>query len=187
MASSAVEVVNLALIRLGLEPIAALDDSSDRARAATRLYPQARDDLLRAANWNFAQTRVELAESATAPDWGDLYAFALPTNCLMVLETSLSDAAAWRLEGRTLVTQEPAVSILYVARVEDPAQWDPNFTEALVDKLAFLLSYPLTRNATLADLLYRKSEESLKRAKSRDGQEGRPLKRWSSDAFTRVR
>lgn len=187
MAASDTEVVNLALVRLGLEPIAALDENNDRARAATRLYPQARDELLRGSNWNFAQKRVELAQTTPDPAWGDLFAYALPTDCLMVLETDLLDTSPWRLEARTLVTAEAGVSILYVARIEDPAQWDALFTEAVVDKLAFLLSYPLTRNAQLGEVLLRKAEDSLRKARSRDGQEGRPLKRFTSDAFTRTR
>ena len=187
MAASAVELCNLALVRLGFEPVQALSDTNDRARTANRLYESTRDELLRAHNWNFAQTRVGLAQLATDPDWGELFAFQLPTDCLMVLETNLSDDAPWRIEGRTLVTAEPAVSILYVARITDPAQFDVGFTEALVDRLAFHFSYPLTRNAALGDLLLKKADDSFRRAKSRDGQEGRALKRWASDAFTKVR
>lgn len=187
MASSATEVVNLALVRIGHEPIAALDDSSAAARVATRLYPQARDEYLRLANWNFAQTRVALAAVDPDPAWGDLFAYQLPTDCLMVLETNLDPGHAWRIEGRRLVTAEPLVSILYVARIDDPAQWDALFTEALVDKLAFLFAMPLKSNAQLAEVLLRKAEDSLKRAKSRDGQEGRQRNNFVSDAFTRSR
>jgi hypothetical protein len=187
MASSPVEIVNQALLRLGLEVIESLDDDTPRARAAKRMYDQTRDDLLRLAPWNFAQRRVELAQLASNPAWGDLFAYQLPSDCLMVLETSLEAADPWRIEGRTLVTQAAAVSILYVASIADPSQYDPNFTEALIDRLAFLLSYPLTRNATLADALMRKAEDTLRKAKSRDGQEGRPLTRFLSDAFTQVR
>lgn len=187
MASSATEVVNLALVGLGLEPVGALDETSDRSRAASRWYPTVLDALIRDGNWNFAQTRVALAQLATNPDWGDLFAYQLPTDCLRVLETNLNPDAAWRIEGRTLVTAEPAVSILYLARVTDPTQWDALFLEAIVDALAFRLAYALTRNATLVDALSRISADTRKGAKSRDGQEGRPLKRFLSDAFTRFR
>lgn len=187
MAASAVEVVNLALVSLGLQPISALADDSDRARAASRLYETTRDELLRSANWNFAQTRAELAQLMPNPEWGDLYAYQLPADCLMVLETNLDTDEPWRIEGRTLVTGAGSVSILYVARVTDPAQWDAGFTQAVVDRLAFRLSYPLTRNATLSDALFRQSEESLKRARSRDGQEGRHLKKFISTSFTKDR
>ena len=187
MPSSETEVVNLALTALGFEPVAALNESNDRARVASRWYAPTRDELLRAANWNFAQTRVDLAQVLPNPAWGTFYAYQLPADCLMVLDTNLDALDAWRIEGRTLITAAAAVSILYVAQVEDPARWDALFTEAVVDKLAFRFCYPLARSAQLADVLYRKSEESLKRAKSRDGQEGRHLKRFLSDVLTRGR
>lgn len=185
--TSAVELVNLALVRLGFEPVATLNDDNDRARAGKRIYDQCRDELLRSANWNFAQVRVALAQGTTDPAWGELYAYQLPSDCLMVLETNLADTAPWRIEGRQLVTGEPAASILYVRQVTDPGEYDPSFTEALVDRLAFQLSYPLTRNAALGDVLLKKADDSFRRAKSRDGAEGRPLKKFLSDSFTRVR
>src|SRR5512143_1023289 len=129
-----VELVNLALVRLGFEPVATLNDDNDRARAGKRIYDQCRDELLRSANWNFAQTRVALTQLTPDPAWGELYAYQLPSDCLMVLETNLEDTAPWRIEGRTLVTGEAAVSILYVRQVTDPAQYDAGFTEALVDR-----------------------------------------------------
>jgi hypothetical protein len=184
---SPVSICSNALVLIGADPIASLDDATDAARVASRFYPATRDELLRAHNWNFAQTRASLAELATGPAWGYDHAYQLPTDpyCLIVLETSL-DHEAWRIEGRQLVTDATAVDILYVGRV-DESGYDSMFTQALTDKLAFLFCYPLTRNASLADVLFKKADDSFRRAKSRDGQEGRLLRTLTSDRLTRVR
>lgn len=189
MPTDPVEICNLALLEIGEQPITAFSDNSTAARVATRFYEPTRDDLLRGHNWNFAQVRVVLAQDATAPVWGDdfPYSYTLPADCLFVLETNIDEADPWRLEGRHLITAAATVSILYVARVTDVSLYDANFVDALVYELAFRFHYPITRNATLGDVLLRKAQASLQRAKSRDGQEARALKTLTSDRLTRVR
>ena len=189
MATSDVELVSNALRLIGDDPITALSDNSERARLANAFYTPTLDELLRQQNWNFAQKRVTLVELATAPVWDFAHQFQLPENpyCLYVLETSLGSDEPWRLEGRALVTDASSVSILYVARITDVTVWDGLFAEAFTYELAFKFSYPLTRNAQLSEVLQRESEKKFQRAKSRDGQEARMLKKFLSSSLTQVR
>jgi hypothetical protein len=185
---SAVSICNLGLVRVGADPIASLDDNNEQARVAKRFYASRRDALLRLHTWNFAQVRVSLVQLSEGPAWGYAYAYALPTEpyCLDVVETDLSPQAEVRIEGRMLVTDEPAVGILYIGRVPEYL-YDALFVEAFADDLASLFAYPLTRNATLEQTKVTVAKESLKAAKSRDGQEGRHLKTVTSDRLTRIR
>lgn len=185
---SDVAICSNALMRIGSEAIQSLTSlDSDRARVAARFYPETRDEMLRAHNWNFATIQQRLAR-IDAPLFGYAYAYQLPTDpyYLMLIDTSLDAHEKWEIQGRALLTDAPDVSITYVGRVVE-SLFDVLFTEALTDKLAFLFCFPLRRDAALADVLLRKAEDSFRRAKSRDGQESRPLRTFTSDTLTRVR
>ena len=173
MATSEVAIVNNALGMLGDKPIVALDESSDRASLASRLYATIRDSVLRAYPWNFAIRRVALAQSADVPSWEYKYQYALPSNpyCLKVLETNIDDTDAWRIEGRFLLTDAKAVKIRYIAKIEDPVQFDDLFTEAFTAKLALEMAYALTSNKSLTDSLYQLYKEKLKEARATDASE----------------
>jgi hypothetical protein len=199
MASSETEVVNMALTMVGAGSITSLSSSEDSNewRVANRLYDQTLDALLHAHNWNFATMRVALAQLATDPvdlDGDYTHQFQLPQDpfCLYVVGTDLLPDQPYEIETlktatsqyRVLLCNESTVTIKYIARVTDPTLWSALFTVALVDRLAALFAYPLTRNAQLTAQLWEISNRSWPVAKSRDGQEGRNLKRWESDAFT---
>ena len=168
------------------------------------LYTPTLDEVLRAHNWNFASVRAGqgcgLTELTCAPVWEYTYQFSLPDGTcaplvLMVLETNLNEEEPWRIEygcsggtaSKVLVTDGCSPAILYIGRVDDVTLWDPLFTDAFTYELAFRAAYPLTRNAALAEVLTKQVAEKWKLAKSRDGQEGRMLKRLLSRTLTRVR
>ena len=67
MATSVVQIVNNALVRIGANAILTLTEDSEAARAANLIYEQVRDSCLRDHVWNFAVNRVELAQNSTAP------------------------------------------------------------------------------------------------------------------------
>jgi hypothetical protein len=200
MANSDVEVVSMALTQIGANPITAFTDNSVEARLATRFYTPTLDALLRAHNWNFATRRASLVELADAPtdlDSDYTHQFQLPQDpfCLFVLKTDLGDDEPFEIETyatassqyRVLLCNDTSVTIKYIARITDPTLWDALFAIALTDRLAALFAYPLSRNSQLAAQQWEISNRSWPAAKSRDGQEGRALKRWESDSFTRVR
>src|SRR5215475_7420763 len=106
---SNVDIVNMALIRLGQATIDAFDQENDTARAASVLYFRNRDALLRKIPWNFARKWVSLAQLNTAPVGLDIitpsdrgtgqvnfgYAYQLPNDCLRVHRFSPKDMP-WR-------------------------------------------------------------------------------------------
>lgn len=197
MAASDVEICSNALIQIGADPITSLTDSNDGARLANRLYTPMLDELLRSHNWNFATRRAALSRLSAEPAFGYDYQFQLPQDpyCLFVLTTDLLEDEPWEIETyvsgsssyRVLVTDQSAVNIVYIARITDTTLFDPLFTTALTDRLSFQFAYPLKASRELADLWWRKAEMSLQRAKSRDGQEARKLKKFLSSELTKVR
>lgn len=199
MAESNVAVCSNALQRIGADAITSLTDDNPRARLMNALYLPTVDRLLRAHNWNFAQFRMALNEVSTTPTWGFAHQFQLPQDplCLMVLETSLDPETPWRIEHwqntsasqsyRVIVTDESAVSILYVGRLTDVTQWDPLFAYLVETDLAFQASYKIKGAYQLTAMMKEELKEARANARAKDGQEGRHLKRWSSTLLTDVR
>src|SRR3990167_518191 len=197
MASSDVGIANAALTLLGEQSITSLDDETDAARAVKRLYAITLEAALRDHNWNFAQIRRALARLTATPEFDFSYMYALPTDplCLRVLETNLDSDEPYRIETyKTDVEQTPviltdscSVSILYVARLDDPTLWDALFVDAFVFELAFRLTFAVTGHDAARTTLAQQKDLAWRRARSRDGQEGRPLKRLRSTSFTEVR
>ena len=197
MAESDVDIANMALTLLGEASINDLDDDLDSARALKRLYTIALDAALRDHNWNFAQIRRVLARHAETPEYEFSYQYTLPSDpyCLRVLETSLDTDEPWRIEtfksgseqSRVIVTNATAVEILYIAKLTDPVLWDALFADAMGFELAFRACYAIKSNAGLMATLQKEKEKAWLRARSRDGQESRALKKLLSDSFTKVR
>lgn len=185
MAFTEVEVCNLALTELGEDAITSLDDDSDRARVCKKFYGPSRNATLRAHPWNFALKRAQLAQLATAPAWGFSYAYQLPSDCLRVLRFDV-DGAVWRIEARTLVTNESEAKVLYIAETIDPNLFDATFADTLAAHLAWRLAYTVTGKRNLGAQMWELYKQRLAAARTADGMEGVP-EQFESDDLIRVR
>ena len=202
--ATSLDIVNNALLLLGDQTITSLGQNVPRAQLMNALYTPTLDEVLRSHNWNFASVRAGqdcgLTELTCKPVWEYTYQFDLPDGTcaplfLMALGTGLDEEEPWRIEygcsagtqRKVLVTDGCSPTLLYIWRVDTVSLWDALFTDAFTYELAFRAAYPLTRNAQLAELFKKEKEEKWKLAKSRDGQEGRMLKRLLSRTLTKVR
>ena len=61
MALSALALCSRALLKIGAQPIASLDEGTAEAEVAANLYPGLRDALLAAHPWSFATGQATLA------------------------------------------------------------------------------------------------------------------------------
>ena len=113
---SEVTIVNQALVRIGQPPIPSLDQTTPNGVAASLLYYDMRDKLLRRLRWNFARRFAALGALPNAPgnfsflpdpDYVGqvIYSVALqlPADYLRLSAVSPYDAH-WRIVGRTLLT-----------------------------------------------------------------------------------
>ena len=176
--TSDVTIVNAALIRLGEAPVTALDENIKPARLAAAIFADVSDAVTRAHPLNCAIARATLAASGDAPAWGFAHAYPLPEapeHCLRVLGVEGEEAAPWRVEGRTIVTDLPApIRIVFVKRLSDIGAADALFREALAARLAMELAEPLGKSASLVRAMGELYEAKLAEARSTDGQEGSP-------------
>lgn len=172
MASSAVDICNSALVKVGAARIISLSDDSEGARLCNEQYEKIRDEMLRGHPWNFATARVELAAVAEEPEFEYDFKFLLPADCLRVLGTDLDTSSDFKIEGRYILSYEDTIKIKYIKKVTNVGEMDTTFAEALALNIAQDICYTLSGSAALAELLYRKYEAKLREARSYDAQEG---------------
>tara|TARA_R110000803_G_scaffold66166_2_gene127494 strand:+ start:3239 stop:3841 length:603 start_codon:yes stop_codon:yes gene_type:complete len=170
MATSVVQIVNNALIKIGANAIISLTEDSEAARAANVMYEQVRDATIRDHIWNFAVARVELAQSVETPAFRFAFQYQLPSNCLRVLQ--MEDVnMVYKIEGRKLLTDEGTAKIMYLGKVTDVNEYDSMFVEALSARLAAELAITLAESNSLYQNMMEMYRFKIADARSADAQE----------------
>jgi hypothetical protein len=172
MATSEVDLCNLALDRLGAESITALTDNTERARKCARTYPTTRDRLLDQIRPNFAVARVALARLVAPPVYGYGWFFQLPPGTLRVLDIGDEEDYGWKREGDRLACDANAVNARLILQVADVTKYTPLFTEALVCQLAADLAFPITKYEGFWRSHKGAAEAAILAAQAAEGAEG---------------
>lgn len=185
--TSAVTICSNALLQVGDKPIASLSESTDRALICANLWPQVRDYILRKHPWPCARVTVDLAPEATAysADWACSY--LLPGDCMRVWQVG---QRGWRYDyerqGRRILTDATSLFLVYQKRLEDPTQWDADMVDAASAEMAARLAYPITKSASLAELMTGKARAAMALAQAVAGQDN-PGEDWADSPFIDVR
>jgi hypothetical protein len=162
MALSALALCSRALLKIGAQPIASLEEGTAEAEVAANLYPSVRDAALSAHPWSFATGQASLPRLAAQPHADYAHAFQLPAGFLRAL--SAGDIA-YRIHEDKLHT--------YVFR-PDEADFPPFFASALVARLAAEFCIPLTESGSRAELLFRLADREMREARLVDSQQDTP-------------
>lgn len=172
------EICNKALAHLGDARISDFHEISVAAEKCRTHYDQERDELLRMHRWNFAQQRATLSQLAEGPAFGWAYQYALPADCLRVLELNGVEASmcdsSYKIEGRNLVTDAEEAKIVYVKRVTDTTLYDVLFVGALAYKLAAALCKEITNSTSEKGALLQMFGQAMREAGWTDAVENRP-------------
>jgi hypothetical protein len=176
MSTTPVSICSAALQMLGEKPFASFTDNSERARVAAGLWDGVRDHVLRSHPWNSAIKREALAPDATAPVFGFSRAFSIPPDCLRVLSIGQyeSDRPAYKIEGRKILTDEPAVFLRYVFRNEDCGTWDAGLVWGMTTVMRAVFAYPVTQSTSLEQVVEQALRSVLKSARAADALEDTP-------------
>ena len=184
MASSAVEICNIALGHLGVDPILSFTDGTTPSRTCGTFYDQARQKVLTDSEWSFAILRRELAKSATPPDFGYSTKFKLPSDCLTVIEAfdkstigispaTTPNTTEWQVESGYVMCDAEILKIRYIADVPDAALFSAGFTQTLAAYLAYQMAGKLTGTRGLKTDMWQLYKQELEGAKTSDGIQGR--------------
>jgi len=180
--TSNVEICNVALERVERKSITDLLEGSPAANACNRIFGPTREELLRLHDWNFARTRVKLAQSATAPIYEYDYAYALPADWIATRAVHDNDggygSVDYSIEGLYINSSAADIYLTYTKAVTDPAQMPADFRSLF----SYRLSAQLAFTSTLRQEMDAKAQEYLNRAQGSDSREDgyrpRPAGSW---------
>jgi hypothetical protein len=176
MALSALALCARALLKLGAQPIASLDEGTAEAEVAANLYPGLRDALLAAHPWGFATGQATLPRLAAGPTADFRNAFQLPAGFLRVLSAGSPDRGrglAYRILEDRLHCDADQVVLTYIFRPEERA-FPPHFAAALAARLAAEFCLPVTENTGRAQMLAAQAEAEFRAARRVDSQQATP-------------
>ena len=169
--ASVVGICNGALNQLGATTILSLTEDSKNARLCNARYSEIRDAVFRSHVWGCLQVRIELSSSVTAPAWGYTYKYDLPGDCIRLLRI-LDYDSNYKVEGRSILTNNSTMKILYISRVIDPNQYDELLRETLSAALGADIAYAITSNNTTSQNMITSYQEKLRDARFVDSTEG---------------
>lgn len=167
---SIVSICNKALSQIGDEGILSLDDERKAAQYCKMLYDPCRKFVLRSYPWRFALKRYTLAPLKEKPLFGYDYQFVVPSDCLRVWKTR--EQQRYQVEGRYILADRNVFAFIGISRIEDTAQFDPMFVEALSLRLAAELAVPLTASVSLKENLTKEYQQFVQQAKTASAMEG---------------
>jgi hypothetical protein len=186
-----VDVCNLALGSLGLEPITALTDLTQRARTCNLFYSIVRDNYLTEHDWSFLLKVIELTEIDPLPDgYNDAqYGYLYPADCLKARKIRTEDygleypfiirdyVIAGPADSKMILTNLGEAFLEYTVGLTDPDLFSSPFLMALSKKLAFEISWPLTKNSKIQKQAYDQFLIADNNAKQKDSSEQLPESR----------
>lgn len=186
--ASVIQVANRALTKLGAARITSLADDNKQARAVSSCFDDLRDAELRAHRWEFSLKRVELPALLTAPTFGYQYQYQTPSDFLKLdmVDDRFPDVYLdgyvnkefldWVLEGNKILTDIGApLKLRYVARIEDPNEWDALFREALSCRIAAELAEDLTQSTGKRQQAWDEYKQAVREAVKAGGIERQPV------------
>lgn len=172
------QLANAALIRLGAEPIAAIDTSSKRSNLIYNTYDIVRKRLIRSHPWNFAVKRVELTLNGNTPAYEYTYEYDLPADCLRIIGSF--NNREFKVENNVVLSNEGELFIRYIADIGngdadgDTVAFDDSFCDAFILALALNISYAMNQSSEQVADIRNELNEALRPIRSYDAQEGTP-------------
>ena len=170
---SGLSLINEALVRIGVPPVASFDDLSAQAMSATHLYEETRDRCLSEHPWSFSMKEVLLSELVLPEGVPPVFSqfssvFQLPSDMVRIL--GFWNRAPYMVAGQHLFADVSEPLLLYIHR-SDPSVWSPPFKKWVVLELAAAFAITLTDNERRAAMFYEEASQQRRTSKSLDSQQ----------------
>ena len=168
-------IINMALMRCGATGVTAGFQGSPAAQTAEGAYDRVLASCLGLHPWSFALRRVRLAQAAEAPDGLYRYVYALPADCLRVVDAHTDEerVAAWEILGGNLLCDAAPVRLTYV-HAGVPACPDA-FADVVAWRLAFEIS-PYMEQGGQPQAYLEMYERALDKARTENDLGNRPAR-----------
>lgn len=169
---SDVKICSNALLRLGAQTINSLDESIDRAKIASNLWPTVKRKVLRSHDWNCAKKRVVLAPQATKPgfDWSN--SFLLPGDWVKNVQVgNIGQPIDYLKEGKTILANVDVLPLVYISELIDSSEYDNLLTEIMELAMAHAMAYAITKSSSVEQSLFQQLEIASRIARNSDAQD----------------
>lgn len=179
MITSVIDICNMALDYCNVRNITALDEKTKQSEKCSMWYDTIRKSLLMNMNASFSIKRAVLAEVANFnPVYGYDKAFALPSDCLQVLnlDSPIQDRF-YQIEGDYLYCNQrfenEQIRIRYIADIKDVTKFDSEFCDCLALKLAEKICLPLTEDEQKTNMLKQYAQQKYIETSTKYGRDNR--------------
>lgn len=168
------QTANLVMAHLGHPSITSIDDNVEPARRLKALYPPIRRKVINDAEWPFAIKRTELSAILTTPDFGWTHQCTLPGDFLRPIAFPDVNGDDFAIENGMLLVNQDSVQLIYVADIDSPASWTPDFQHVLSLALAATLCASTTGSESRRMELWDQYSRALGRATATAAKSRRP-------------
>ncbi len=183
MAYSKVGIFNMALNHLSITaPISTNSiDKDSRAIILNNFYETARDEVLKAFDWGFANAYKDLTLSTDkSPNPEYPYVYDCPNDCIAaraIIDTIKGEEKKFEVHANSLgeksfLAQIECARLRYTKRIEKENLFEPEFAITLSYYLAALVGETITGQQKKAESCMQKYEWKLRKAKQLNAQEG---------------
>jgi len=183
MAYSKVSIFNMALNHLSITaPISTNSMNTDsKAIILNNFYETARDEVLKAFDWGFANAYKDLTLSTEkSPNPKFPYVYDCPNDCIAaraIIDSIQGDEKKFQIitnsnGEKSFLAEIEYAKLRYTRRVEKEVFFEPEFAITLSYYLAALAGETITGQQKKADGCMQKYEWKLNKAKQLNAQEG---------------
>lgn len=164
-------------------------DNTANSRWFVRNYEVTRDAEIRKHVWNFAKKRAVVTVDGTAPTFGWSKRYAVPTDCLRVLQLRYDGefegaTIPFEVEGAYILTEQTAtLNLLYLWQITDTTKFDPNFVEALACRLAMKAAHRFTGKQSMVQTAASFYADAISEARLANAIEGTPQRAYDDDVI----
>lgn len=118
--------------------------------------------------------------------FGYKYRYALPSDCIRVLELDFKQP--YRVESTGILCDtDENIQIKYIYYNDTPSTYSGSFVKAFYMKLAEDISYVMVQSSTLQQAITSEAERYLRKARSMNSQEGTPETRYPEEYTAGIR
>ena len=157
---SDLDIINVALVQLGLRPATNRTEQTRGMQFATARYEAVRDFVVTAGNWNSATKRIALNQLDSTPAWGFSNQYQLPDDLVRFVRMDNLNIP-FRIEGRKLLTNWDEANIVYVFRITEVAVMDELLKNAIATRLAFEIALAVKGDLRQVQLLKQLYEDQV--------------------------
>jgi hypothetical protein len=171
--ASKIEICNLALVKLGANPIVSLEDGTKSATTLGKVYDALLDAEIASHPWTFAKARAQLPASTTAPAFTWRYKYPKPAGFLKMIEVgqdwvyyATNCGALFELEGGDILTDQGSpLKIRYVQRVTNAGLYPALFVTSFACRLAAEVCETLTQSVSKRQAAWDERKEAIREAR----------------------